>query len=180
MNGDVVVVRAIPTDPAVRSSESLFLTETGNQGTPSRRLVEVGITHPPDHIAEAMGASTTLIVRRRLMSVNGIPVRIANSYFPAGAPESADLLADGFIKGGLQKLFERYGRRFGRSRETLTARPPSEQECQMLELAPRDPVVQIVRTSYDPDGKPVHSLETICAASRHLFVVTQLPGDCVF
>ncbi|MGQ0678116.1 MAG: GntR family transcriptional regulator [Actinomycetota bacterium] len=165
----------------MRSSESLFLTEAEQQtGSPGRRLLEVGVGYPPDHFAEFMGARTPVIIRRRLMTIDGVPVRIANSYFPAQAPEADDLLGDGFIDGGLQKLFESHGRRFGHARETLTARAATSQEAEVLELGSTDPVVQIIRTSFDAQGEAVHTLETICAATRHVFVVTQLPGDTAF
>jgi GntR family transcriptional regulator len=177
MDRKVLVERAIPTDPAVRSSDSLFLTETHNQGDATRSLLEVAVVTPPPPIAERMGPGET-IVRRRLMSVDGVPVRLANSYFPASAPEAAALKAGDFIDGGLQKLFE--ARRFGTATETLVARPPTAQERQLLELEPDEPVVQIVRTSFDNLGTAVHTLETICAACRHVFVVNQLPGDSAF
>lgn len=174
-----LVVRAIPTDPSVRSSESLFLTETEHQGTATRRLLEVATITAPHHFAGVMGDST-VIVRRRLMSVDGIPVRIANSYFPAESPESEQLRRSGFIEGGLQKLFEDHGRRFGKARETLTARVATPEEALTLQLAQGEPVVQIIRTSFDDRGDAVHTLETICSASRHVFVVTPMDGDSAF
>lgn len=180
MDGHVLVVRAIPTDPSVRTSESLFLTETQNQGVPSRRLLEVATISAPAPIAEVMGSNPTLIVRRRLMSVDGVPVRLANSYFPGNAPEAETLRSQGFIEGGLQKLFEAHGRSFGRAQETLTARPATAEETELLELSPGEPVVRIIRTSFDDQGLAVHALETICAASRHVFAVTQIAGDTAF
>lgn len=179
MNGHVLVVRAIPTDPSVRSSESLFLTETEHQGTATRRLLEVATIAVPARFAGVMG-ETAVIVRRRLMAVDGVPVRIANSYFPAAAPESDQLSSDGFIEGGLQKLFEARGRRFGKARETLTARMASAKEAEELQLPEGEPVVEIIRTSFDTRGEAVHTLETICSASRHVFVVTPMDGDNAF
>lgn len=179
----MLVTRAIPTDPAVRSSNSLFLTETGAQaGTPTRKLLSSGLLPAPAAVARRMHAAegTVLLTRRRLMSVDDVPVRLAVSYFPPDAPEAAELSQDAFVEGGLQELFGRHGRRFGRAEETLVARLPSVEEAELLRIAGSEPVVEILRTSYDEGGQPVHTLQTICAARRHVFVVQQISGDSAF
>lgn len=180
MNDRPPIVRALPTDPSVRSSESLFLTETAEQGVATRRLLEVATVPVPDHLAPVLGNATMVIVRRRLMSVDGVPVRIANSYFPADSPQAQALLSAGFIEGGLQKLFAGHGRQFGRARETLVARLPHPEEAALLEMTRTDPVVEIIRSSFDLQDRPVHTLQTICAAGRHIFEITQIAGDRTF
>ncbi len=179
----VLVHRAIPTDPSVRSSGSLFLTESaGQQGKPDRRLLFSGRSPAPALIAARMGVAPgdDLLVRRRLMRVDEIPVRLAISYFPAGIPEAEELGGNSFLEGGLQELFDRHGRRFGGAEETLVARLPSPEEADILQVRPAEPVVEIVRTSYDEAGYAVHTLQTICAAARHVFVIRQPAGDAVF
>ena len=37
-------------------------------------------------------------------------------------------------------------------------------------------IVQIQRTSYSTKGTPIHALETICSASRHIFPIGQIAG----
>ncbi|MEX0789557.1 MAG: UTRA domain-containing protein [Actinomycetota bacterium] len=179
----VLVHRAIPTDPAVRSSGSLFLTEAEGQcGTPSRRLLLAGLFPAPPAIAVRMGVvpGTDLVSRRRLMLVDGIPLRIATSWFLPDAPEAAELSANSFLEGGLQELFDRHGRVFGRAEETLVARLPSRDEAALLQIDTAEPVVEIVRTSVDNKLKPVHTLQTVCAGTRHVFDVGHFPGDRVF
>jgi GntR family transcriptional regulator len=180
MDRPIRVVRALPTDPSVRSSESLFLTESEGQGSKAtRQLLGVETIETPDPIAHLV-ETDQVIVRRRLMSVSGVPVRISNSYFPADIPESETLRTHDFIPGGLQQLFEKHGRRFGHARETLTARPPNRSEARLLQIDDRVPVVHIVRASFDTEGGAVHILESICAADKHVFAVTQMPGDETF
>lgn len=175
--------RAIPIDPAVRSSESLFLTESsGLTASPSRRLLFVGLWPAPGPVARRMGvpAGTELLVRRRLMLIDGIPVRLACSFFLAGSPESDELERQAFIAGGLQRLFEAHGRRFGRAEETLDARHPQAAERALLEMKPDGVVVELLRTSFDQDERPVHTLRSACVAERHRFIVGQMPGDGSF
>lgn len=179
----VLVHRAIPTDPAVRASNSLFLTEAKDQsGTPSRKLLFSGLSPAPAAIAQRMGIEqgSPLLTRRRLMVMDGVPLRLAVSYFLPNIPEAAELSGDTFLEGGLQQLFDRSGRAFGRAEETLVARMPSPEEADLLAIQPDEPVAEIVRSSFDDSGEPVHTLQTICAASRHVFVVRQPPGDRVF
>ncbi|HEX2179251.1 MAG TPA: UTRA domain-containing protein [Actinomycetota bacterium] len=178
-----LVRRAIPTDPAVRSSESLFLTESAGQaGRPSRKLLSSGLAPAPAAVAERMGVAPgdDLLTRRRLMLVDDVPVRVAVSYFHPVTPEAPELSGGTFLERGLQALYERHGRRFGRAEETLVARPPAPEEVQLLELEEGEPVVEILRTSYDEQDTPVHTLQTICAASRHVFQVRQPPDDSIF
>ncbi len=127
-----------------------------------------------------VGPGDDLLVRRRLMLVDEIPVRLAISYFPAGIPEAEELGGNSFLEGGLQELFDRHGRRFGAAEETLVARLPTAEESERLEMRPTEPVVEILRTSYDDRGTPVHTLQTICAGSRHVFIVRQPPEETGF
>ncbi len=178
-----LVQRAIPTDPAVRSSSSLFLTETAGQaGEATRQLLFSGPAPAHPSVVELMGVEPgeQVLSRRRLMLVDGVPVRIATSYFLPEAPEAAELTGDDFVPGGLQELFERHGRVFARAAETLVARLPAGDEAELLAIDPAEPVVEIVRSSYDREGQPVHTLQTICAASRHVFVIGQPPEDEAF
>jgi GntR family transcriptional regulator len=115
-----------------------------------------------------------------LMLVNSIPVRIASSYLPLPLFQGTPLAEGGFIEGGLQRFFESRGLRFGLAIETVTARLPTAQEAETLQISHQTPVVVILRTSYDAQDQPVHTLETICAADKHVFKVRQVEGDAVF
>ncbi|CAN5880852.1 hypothetical protein BH23ACT12_BH23ACT12_19490 [soil metagenome] len=154
----------------------------GRSGTPSRRLLLAGRSPAPFFIAARMGvvAGSDLLCRRRLMLVDGTPLRIATSWFLPDGPEAFELAGDSFLEGGLQELFDRHGRVFGRAEETLTARLASPEEAGVLLIDPAEPVVEIVRTSFDNQGRPVHTLQTLCAATRHVFDIGQFPGDKVF
>jgi GntR family transcriptional regulator len=179
----ILVTRAIPTDPADRASESLYLSEAGRQGVAAeRRMLEVGPMPAPQVVAERMGvpAGLPVLLRRRLMFAAGVPVRIANSYFLLPLAKDTALEDADFIPGGLQELFKGMGIQFGRAEETLVARLPTDGEVELLRIDPAEPVVELLRTSYSRGGEPIHTLQTICAATRHIFSVNQLPSDEAF
>jgi GntR family transcriptional regulator len=54
--------------------------------------------------------------------------------------------------------------------------PSKPAYCETLDLDPDEWVVQILRTSYSTEDTPVHALETVCAATRHVFPIGQVAG----
>jgi GntR family transcriptional regulator len=66
------------------------------------------------------------------------------------------------------------GYTFGHAEETLTARPATPFEAEALELDSGEWVVQVLRASYSSEDRPIHTLETVCAATRHVFPTGQV------
>jgi DNA-binding GntR family transcriptional regulator len=176
----VIVQRALPTDPAVRGSASLFVTEAERQGIRAdRRMLYVGPEPAPAPVAEALGvaAGADVLARRKLLIANDVPVRVATSFFRldlfGGTPIAE---AGDFVRPSLQAAIEALGYRFGHAEEHLVARPPAGTEAETLRLDPGEWVVEVLRTSFATDGTPVHCLQTVCAASRHVFPIGQVAG----
>ncbi len=175
----VVVRRTLPTEPAVRAAASLFVAEAERQGIrPGRRMLQVGPEPASARIAEALRVDPgqDVLARRKLLLADGVPVRIATSYFRLDLFGGTPLGAPGFIRPSLQAGIEALGHRFGHAEEELLARRPTGFERETLRLDPGEWIVQIVRAAYATDGTPVHVLETICAASRHVFPISQVTG----
>ncbi|MFB9680581.1 GntR family transcriptional regulator [Streptosporangium vulgare] len=179
----VLVRRALPTDPAVRASASLFLAEAERQGvTPGRRMLYVGPEPAGDQVAACLRVEpgAEVIARRKMMTADGVPVRVATSYFRADLFAGTRLAEPGFVKPSLQSALVALGHTFGRAEENLTARPPTPFEYETLELEPGEWVVQVLRAGYSDEDVPVHVLETICAANRHVFPIGQVSGHDEF
>jgi DNA-binding GntR family transcriptional regulator len=175
----VLVQRALPTEPAVRSSVSLFLVEAERQGLkPERRMLYVGPEPASEDVAACLRVQPgdEVIARRKLMTANDVPVRIATSYFRADLFGDTRMAEPEFVKPSLQAGLEALGYRFGHAEENLTARPPTTFEAETLELESGEWVVQVLRASYSTEDTPVHTLETICAATRHIFPIGQVAG----
>lgn len=175
----VLVHRALPTEPSVRGSQSLFLAEAERQGLRAdRRMLYVGLEPASDHVAACLRAEpgTEIVARRKMMTANDIPVRIATSYFRADLFGDTRLAEPEFVQPSLQSALIALGYSFGHAEESLTARPPTVFERETLELEPGEWVVQVLRASYSTEGTPIHVLETICAGNRHIFSVGQVSG----
>lgn len=175
----VIVQRALPTDPATRGSASLFLTEAERQGiTPGRRMLYIGTEPASEHVAACLRVESgdDVLARRKMMTANEVPVRIATSYFRADLFDGTRIAEPEFVKPSLQAAITALGYTFGHAEETLTARPSTRFEADTLELDPGEWVVQVLRASYSAEGTPVHTLETICSATRHIFTIGQVGG----
>lgn len=179
----VLVQRALPTDPAIRGSVSLYLVEAERQGIKAdRKMLYIGLEPASEHIAACLRvqAGDDIVARRKLMLANDVPVRIATSYFRADLFGNTRMAEPEFVRPTLQHALADLGYSFGRAEEHLTARPPTDFERGTLELDPGEWIVQVVRASYSTEDTPVHTLETICAATRHVFPIGQVAGSDEF
>jgi GntR family transcriptional regulator len=172
----VLVARSLPTDPAVRGSKSLFLMEAERQGLQAdRRMLYIGPEPATEHVAACLKVNPgdDVIARRKLMLANDVPVRIATSFFRADLFKDTRINQPEFVLPTLQAALEALGYRFGHAEEVMTARRPTAFEAETLDLDPGEWVVQVLRASYSTEDTPIHTLETICAASRHIFPIGQ-------
>lgn len=178
----VLVQRALPTPPSTRGSESLYLTEAQQQGlAPERKMLFIGQEPANEHVAIGLRVEpgVPVIARRKMFWANSVPVRISTSYFRLDVGEGTRLDGEGFVLPTLQDAIEDLGHRFEHATETLTARPPTPYEADLLDI-PGEWVVQVLRVSYSTEDVPIHALETICAATRHTFPIGQAVGSDQF
>lgn len=179
----VLVQRALPTDPAIRGAVSLYLVEAERQGIKAdRKMLYVGLEPASEHIAGCLRVQSgdDVVARRKLMLANDVPVRIATSFFRADLFGATRMAEPEFVRPTLQSALADLGYRFGRAEETLTARSPTVFERMTLDLDQDEWIVQIIRASYSTEDTPVHTLETICAATRHIFPIGQVAGTDEF
>ncbi|WP_343070639.1 UTRA domain-containing protein [Nocardiopsis mwathae] len=174
--------RALPTPLTVRGSKSLYMTEAERQGlTSARKMLFVGQEPANEHVATALRVEpgNAVIARRKMFWANDVPVRIATSYFRVDVGENTRLDGEGFVLPTLQAAIEDLGHTFSHATETLTARPATPYEADLLDVA-GEWVVEILRVSISTDDMPIHALETICAASSHAFPIGEAVGSDQF
>lgn len=175
----VIVQRSLPTEPGVNGPMATLIAAAERQGIRlDARVLHVGCESSSEHVASCLRirAGDEILARRRLILADEVPVRLVNSYFRADLFADTPVSAPGLASSGLQEVLEALGHRFGHAEETLVARPAARSESEALRLDPGEWVVQLLRASYSTEDTPVHMLETICAASRHVFTVSQAGG----
>jgi|SRR5215472_10253309 len=150
-----------------------FAAETTRLGLiPSQEIREIAEIDPPSFVADRLGLrkGARVVVRRRRMFASGVPMQLADSYIPASIARGTALMQTDSGPGGTYARIEERGHRLTKAREELEARMPTPEERRLLELDPGVPVVALVRTAYDSDGKPVEVFDSVTAADKHQFV----------
>ncbi|WP_308312596.1 UTRA domain-containing protein [Streptomyces sp. ISL-11] len=136
-----------------------------------QRLLGAGGVVPPDGIARALGLADgeEVIVRRRLILLDGSPVELADSYYPARVAAGTALAEPRKVPGGAVTLLADLGYTATRVEEAVTARMPTESEREALELGDNEPVLVLSRIVFAGDGLPMEACEmTMTAKERTL------------
>jgi GntR family transcriptional regulator len=150
-----------------------FTEEMHRQGRQvETRLISAAVEPPPLAAREALqlGPSAAAVAVRRVRLVDGCPVVVQNSWLPYA--RFAGLAADPLLDGSLYAMLEaRYGVRIMRARQAFTAAAAGEPDGAALGLQPCEPVLRIVRTTYDSSNlsiefamsamRPGYPIETI-------------------
>jgi GntR family transcriptional regulator len=159
-----------------------FITQARSQGLSAEaRLLEVRFAPSPPHVATLLDLSegAQVLLRRYLLLVDGEPVQLADSYFPAE-------LAEGSIIGNRENitpgridadLKERFGLEAARFLDELTVRMPTAEETRSLRLPPGTPVASLLRTYRDPTGKPFEVAHFVLAGDKHILVYEGQPSS---
>ena len=78
--------------------------------------------------------------------------------------------------GGIYARLEELGHRLDRFDEEVRARMPSPDEVKLLRLASGVPVIHLIRTAYDTEGRAVEVCDTVMAADAYVLAY-QLPAQ---
>ena len=127
-------------------------------GLTPRSDTEVERVTPPAEVARALGlpeGEPNVIVRRRKMYANDVPVQIAPSYIPAALAEGTPLAEVDSGPGGIISRFAELGQRQVRITESVRARPATAEEQEFLRLEEDQPVIEIWHTGWTAEGRPV-------------------------
>jgi GntR family transcriptional regulator len=140
----------------------------GLKGT--ERLGKVRKVKAPDPVAHALELEpgTEVVLRPRVMLLDDEPVQLADSYYPADLADGTPLAQVAKIRGGAPSVLAELGHKPAESAETVTAGMPSQEEDKALGGLPAGvPVLRVVRTITDADGRPVEVCLMTMDASRH-------------
>ncbi|MGW7459160.1 GntR family transcriptional regulator [Streptomyces sp. NPDC054797] len=140
--------------------------EAGRRG--SQRIIHAGEAEAPADVALALGltAEATVVVRRRIIELDGEPTELTDTYYPAAIAAGTPLAGTGKIRGGAVTLLATLGHVAVRVVENVTARMPSAEECEHLHLGAGEPVLQLTRTTYDSADGPIQADVMVMPASR--------------
>ena len=123
-----------------------------------QQLVEVGYAPSPGEVAEAFGvpAGTELLFRRHIVRTQDSPVEVGASWLrPSDAEGSSLTRMEAFGRPLYQEVEEVTGRTYTTATDQVTARLPTREECEILQIRPDTPVLHLLHTAYDEDHRTI-------------------------
>lgn len=127
--------------------------------------VHIGREPATEEVARLLD-SVEVWVRRRRYSVDGRPVQLAASHFPADLVEGTAVTLPDTGPGGVYARLGDLGHSPAHFTEEIRARMPQPAEAELLGLPAGTPVIVVSRTAFAAGGMPVELNEmTLDAAS---------------
>jgi len=130
----------------------------------TQKLLDVETLDPNERVAAALelAADEHVVVRRRLMLLDGKPVEIANSYYPVLLAHGTPLAEKAKIRGGAPRAIAELGLQVVEADEEVELDSvPTFAEAALLEVAEDVRVVRLFRTAYTNTGTPVEVTESV-------------------
>ncbi|MEU7567458.1 UTRA domain-containing protein [Streptomyces fradiae] len=141
----------------------------GREGT--QRILFAGEVPAAEEPAALLGlaAGEPVVVRRRIIELDGRPCELTDTYYPVGIARGTPLAATAKIRGGAAALLARLGHTGSRVIEDVTAGLPTPEERDRLELASGQPVLRLARQILDARDRPIQAdLMTMPAHDQRL------------
>lgn len=157
----------------VRNRQS-FVIRVGAYFAPSTReysykLLGVGEAQPPADVATALNLAegATAVLRHRLMLHSGEPVELSWSYYPTEIAAGTPLSSRAKIVGGAPRVLANIGYPQLYFEDRLSARAPTTEELEGLDMPDDVPVIRQFRVIYSESDRPVEVSIQIKGAHRY-------------
>jgi GntR family transcriptional regulator len=139
---------------------------------PGVRYLQIGRTRAPAEAARRLGVEPgdPVAVRRRVLFADEVPLQVATSWVPWALAEGTRLADSDCEPEGSYPHLEAAGHPIVTLEEEITARMPTPEERRLLQLAPGTPVLRMVRTARDAEGRPLEVADTVNAADRYVWL----------
>lgn len=168
-------VRRLASDRFARkhrdAGQAAFLAEAEKAGVrPTVDQIQVAQGQPSPDIRERLrlAEGEQVVSRSRRYLADDRPIEVAVSYLPMAIADGTPIVEPNPGPGGIYSRLEDIGHTLDHFVEEVTARMPSADERQRLDLADGVPVLVVVRTAYDTDGLPVEVCDTVKAAPAYV------------
>jgi len=149
-----------------RGGASILTAEAAQQGHTANQLIrELAAVPAPSEVAERLGIEpeTLVWVRRRTTMIDGRPNQLADSYYEMHVVEGTRIMEEDTGPGGGFARLEEAGHEIAEIAEDWSTRMPTGPESVTLQLPPGTPVLDLIRTTYDSEGKAVEVMLTVIA-----------------
>ncbi|GAA2992290.1 GntR family transcriptional regulator [Actinokineospora diospyrosa] len=143
------------------------------------RLLSVESVVPPRDVIESLRLvpSAAAVVRTRLLLHDGQPVELSSSYYPAEIATGTSLAATTEIRGGAPRALADLGYPQQHFVDRISARPPTTEEIETLDLPDGTPVIRQLRVIFSHDDLPVEASVLIKGAHLYELLYRQSVAD---
>ncbi|MEV4772618.1 GntR family transcriptional regulator [Micromonospora humida] len=134
-------------------------------------LLAAGTVPAPPRAAVALGVEpgTPVVARRRLITVDGVgPVELGTAFLSVELAEGTGVGSeDTMPEGLLRHVASRKRLKFDHVTERISARLPSVEEAELLQVRKSDPVLTVLLVICDRSATPLLAVDVLLPASRH-------------
>ncbi|MFI1420340.1 GntR family transcriptional regulator [Streptomyces sp. NPDC020731] len=156
--------------PATPGEPYRWLTEATQHGARAHStLLDVAETRPPADVASSLGLgdTETAVLRHQILTIDGEPAELVKSYYPLAVARDTAIMAKRKIKGGTPALLTQLGFPPLLSVDRVSARIPTQEQYQALNLPSDLPVLRTLRVVYTDADRPVEA--TVMVKAGHLY-----------
>uniref|UniRef100_UPI003F49B41E GntR family transcriptional regulator n=1 Tax=Actinokineospora sp. CA-119265 TaxID=3239890 RepID=UPI003F49B41E len=159
-----------------KAGKAVLVAEAESQGhavSQQLRALE-RVDAPPEEVADrlefAPSDDQSVWVRRRTTFVDSRPNQLADSYYPMHIAERVPALKEEQTgPGGGYARLEEAGFELAEINEEWGVRMPVGPESVALKLLPGTPVIDLIRTTYDKEGRPIEVMVGVLAGDMVRF-----------
>lgn len=164
---------AVYLTPPAPGQPDAWTSETSGHG---KQLIAVLTQAPCSIEREVLDVLMTprLVTRQRVLAVDGRPVEIATSFYPAHIAEGTALARPAPIKGGAVRLLADLGWHTARAVEDVGAEPADKEQAEALGIPEGNPLLVMRRTSFNREGTPFEYLHAVACDGRRQRYVLEL------
>jgi GntR family transcriptional regulator len=133
------------------------------------QLLSVDNIAPPADIVDGLqlAPGATAIIRTRILFHDEQPVELSASYYPADIAANSSLAKAAKIRGGAPRALSDLGFPQRRFVDRISARPPTVEEAETLDLPDGTPVIRQLRVIYSDNERPVEA--SVLIKGAHLY-----------
>jgi GntR family transcriptional regulator len=123
-----------------------------------QQLVAVGREPAPTEVTDAFGVrdGTELLVRRHIVRTDEATVELGASWFRVKDASGTSLeRLEAFGRPLYQEAEEVLSKRYASATDTISARQPTRDEAEILQIRPDTPVLHLLHVAFDETRKPI-------------------------
>lgn len=136
--------------------------------SPRSDLIKVGEAQAPAEVAALFGIEegASVAIRHREMYADDVALQLATSYIPWEIAEGSPITENDTGPGGIYSRLADLGHAVADIEETVSVRPPTDEEARFLHLEPDHRVYVVERVARAADDHPVEVCHMVMPAHQ--------------